>query len=59
MAAEPSFGEEPETEENASTGRRMDPELKCMAAIVRQVDDLQEPARGRVVAWLAARYASQ
>lgn len=40
-------------------GRKMDPEIKVLSALVRTIDDLEEPARARVVAWLASRYAEQ
>lgn len=49
---------EPEREEEEGTAtRRMDPELRCMGAILRQLDDVDEPAKGRVVRWLCDRYA--
>lgn len=46
---------EKEEDEGEST-RRMDPELKVMAAMIRQLDLLEEKAKPRVIAWLADRY---
>ncbi len=37
-------------------GRRMDPELKTMSAMLRLLEDLPEQARARVVAWLQSRF---
>ena len=34
-----------------------DPELQAMRRIQALMDALPEPARGRVVSWLASRYA--
>lgn len=54
----PSNGEpEPDQagEENQST-RRMDHELRIMGTMLRLLDELDEPARGRVVRWLQDRY---
>jgi hypothetical protein len=49
-----------ETHEEEDTGsRRMDPELKCMSALVRTLNEIAEPARGRVVRWLMDRYTSE
>ncbi len=43
--------------EEAERGRgRMDPELRCMSAMLRLLDDLSETARPRVVAWLQSRF---
>lgn len=47
--------QEPESEE-ASGRRTMDPELRCMSAILRMLDDLDDKARGRVVAYLRNRF---
>lgn len=44
-------------EEEATATRRMDPELRVMGAMLRQLEDLDEPARGRVVRWLSERHA--
>lgn len=43
--------------EEESGGRRMDPELKAMAAILRILDTIAEPARGRAVRWMSDRYS--
>ncbi len=47
---------EPEVDGDADSGRRMDPELRTMGAMLRMLSDLDPEARGRVVAYLAARY---
>jgi alkanesulfonate monooxygenase SsuD/methylene tetrahydromethanopterin reductase-like flavin-dependent oxidoreductase (luciferase family) len=45
-------------EEAAETqGRKMDSELKVMAAIIRLLDDEDEAARARIVAYISARFA--
>ncbi len=47
----------PEEEEAGDEPRRtQDPELKAMAAMLRTLATLDEPARTRVVAWLHDRY---
>jgi hypothetical protein len=47
-----------EAEEKEGSGRKMDPELRVMAGMLRSLDELEEPARGRVVYWLYHRYAA-
>ncbi len=50
----------PEAEEASEpSGRKADPELLCMSRMVRILDEIEAPARGRVVSWLAARFADQ
>ncbi len=48
--------ESPQDDEEGS--RRMDPELRVMGAMLRLLNELDEPAKGRAVAWLASRYAA-
>ena len=50
-------GVAPEEPEIIDSGRRMDQEIRTMAALLRILDDLDEPAKGRVVRWLADRYS--
>ncbi len=47
-----------ETEETDVTdrGRKMDQELRSIAAILRILEDLPEKARRRVIAYLSARF---
>lgn len=47
-----------EQEDNnmAEQARRMDPELRAMAAMLRMLTDLSPPTRRRVVAWLSDRF---
>ena len=52
MNAEPVMEEPEET----GTGRGLDPEILAMSRVLRLLADLDEPARGRVVRWLADRY---
>lgn len=47
----------PEDDE-PDTDRRMDPEVRVMGKLLRTLDELEEPAKGRVVAWLSSRYAN-
>ncbi len=48
---------EPQQEQEEDRGsRRMDPELKSMSAMLRCLEELDEAAKERVVAWIAARY---
>ncbi len=47
-----------QTEDDGDSGRRMDPELRTMGAMLRMLADLDADARGRVVAYLAARFPS-
>lgn len=56
---EPVTDQEPEADGDAGTepgGRRLDPELCTMGAMLRLLESLPEPARGRVVQWLGSRY---
>ena len=45
-----------EAENESGTGRSMDAEIKVMGKIIRILDDLDEPAKTRIMAYLAARY---
>lgn len=47
-----------EVEDEAQVARRMDPELRTLGALLRMIENLEEPARGRVVAYLSSRYSS-
>lgn len=47
---------DPPEEPDAEKRRTWDPELKCMAAMLRQLDELDEKARPRVVQWLRDRF---
>ena len=58
MSNEPARIED-EAAEEATSGRRMDPELKVLGAMIRLLDELDEPARGRAVTWLASRYSER
>lgn len=51
--------EEETTEEAAEEGRRMDPEIRVISAMLRLLDKLPEPAKGRIVAYIASRYQEQ
>lgn len=51
-----SNGHEDVSDQDVSSGRRMDPELRTLGAILRQIEELDEPARGRVMAYLCSRY---
>lgn len=51
--------EEDSPEEAAEEGRRMDPEIRTLSAVLRILDKLPEPARGRIVAYIASRYQEQ
>lgn len=42
-------------EEEQGGGRGMDPELRTMGSMLRQLEKLDKPARARVVAWLSSR----
>jgi hypothetical protein len=45
-------------EEAAETqGRKMDSELKVMAAIIRELADWDEAAQARIVSYISARFA--
>jgi hypothetical protein len=47
---------EPDTEDTATSNRRLDPELRCIGQILRLLEELEEPAKGRVMTYLSARY---
>jgi hypothetical protein len=47
----------PEQEDDATESRKTDSELLTMGRIFRQLSELDDAARTRVVAWLAARFA--
>lgn len=47
------------TEEEGATRRATDPELRVMGRVLREIEDLKEPARGRVVRWLSSRYEAK
>jgi predicted transcriptional regulator len=42
--------------EEADTGRKMDAEIRTISGIIRTLNDLDEAARRRVVAYIASRY---
>jgi hypothetical protein len=44
---------EPEEEE---AGRGMDPEVRAIGRILRLLNDIEEPARSRVIAYLYSRF---
>ena len=46
-------------EDTESSRRRLDPELRVMGLLLRAIEELEAPARARVVAWLSHRYYSQ
>ncbi len=46
-------------EDDAGTSRRMDDELKAMGAIIRTLNELEEPARARIMQYLSSRYAAK
>lgn len=43
-------------EDTESSRRRLDPELRVMGLLLRAIEELEAPARARVVAWLSSRY---
>lgn len=47
----------PIDEDEADTGRRMDDELKVMGAIIRLLNNVDEPAQSRIVNYIASRFA--
>ena len=51
------LGDELNGEEESAPSRKWDRELLAMAALLRTLEDLSEPARARVVAWLSSRHA--
>ncbi len=52
----PSIPMNLDAQEDSETRRRMDPELRVMAAMLRMLDELHEEARVRVVAYISNRY---
>ena len=46
----------PEQDDTESSRRRLDPELRVMGLLLREIEELDDPARARVVAWLNSRY---
>ena len=48
--------EKPEEPPDEGGTRAMDPEIRVMGKLVRILDEIDEPARRRVVAWLADRF---
>jgi len=48
-----------EPEEDAGSDRSMDKEVRLMGRLVRMLNEVEGPARKRVVAWLAARFAEE
>jgi hypothetical protein len=44
-------------EEAESNGRKMDSELKVMAAILRALEDWDEAAQARIVLYISSRFA--
>lgn len=48
-----------EPEEDVGSDRSMDKEVRLMGRLVRMLNEVEEPARNRVVAWLSARYFDQ
>lgn len=47
---------EVEDQEAPGGGRRLDPELRVIGAVLRLLDELDEPAKGRAVRYLSDRY---
>ncbi len=45
-----------EQPQDSVRGRKADPELLAISAIIRTLDRLPEPARGRCVAYITDRY---
>jgi hypothetical protein len=48
---------EADEEEEVSTGRQMDPELRTISAIIRLLREIDEDAKARVIQYVYARYA--
>ncbi len=48
-----------EQEDDTGTSRRsMDAELRILGAIIRTLNEVEEPAQSRIVAYIANRYAA-
>lgn len=45
-----------EPEDDTVTSRRMDEELKAISAILRTLNELDEAASSRIVAYISARF---
>lgn len=45
-----------EKDDKKEGSRAMDPELRIMGQMLRQLDELEDDARGRVVRYLSSRY---
>jgi len=58
MSADPFLPPTDDAEEPAQGGRKMDTEIRSISAILRQLDDLPEEARPRVVAYIHSRFVS-
>jgi hypothetical protein len=56
MTNEPTNSTATDDEEDAGRGRTRDPELLTLERMLREMRDLDEPARARVVAYLSARF---
>lgn len=52
----PNGDQEQDQNDEQGPTRCMDPELRVMGSMLRQLEELDEPARGRVVRWLTDRY---
>lgn len=50
---------QPAEDDPEESTRAMDPEIRVMGQMVRIVEKIDEPARGRVIEWLRARYPFQ
>jgi len=48
--------EKDEKDDKREGSRAMDPELRIMGQMLRQLDELEDDARGRVVRYLSSRY---
>lgn len=48
-----------EADVDEGTRRRLDPELRVLGAIIRLLDEVELPARNRIVAYLAARFEGE
>lgn len=49
----------PDPDDEADTSRQMDGEIKVIGSILRTLRALEEPARRRVIAYLAARFVAE
>lgn len=51
------MSDEPETTENEeASSRKQDSEIKVIASILRQLNEIEEDARKRVITYLADRF---